>query len=236
MLQRFRDWVRDAPAVPAYVGILVALHLILDHAVPKDDAASFAQYVSTNVDNLTSHPVVALVGSAFILDSTLSHVLTVSFAGTLITFVAGLVVVLHGLERRLGALRAFGVFVVGHVGATLTTALIIEVAVAHHVYPSSVRSAHDVGISYGAQAALGCGVVLFLRGWQRVACAGLVLAWPLANMGVVGGLPDFTTFGHLAAALLGFVAGALCVAEDARPGFRRERVGGDGPAGEPVSG
>lgn len=216
VLHRIRDWVRGAPAASLYVCLLLSLHLVLDHLVPKDDAARFVQYVSTNVDNLTSHPLAALAGSALMLDSTLIHIFTIGFVGTLITLVAGLMVVLPALERRLGAARALGVFVAGHVGATLVAAVIIEIAVAHGVYPSSVRSAHDVGISYGAQAVLGCGVVLLARGRPRVLCAILVLAWPLGDMSVVGGLPDFTTCGHLIAALLGFAAGAFLERRDRR--------------------
>lgn len=217
MVREMLGAVRRTPVTSGYVGVLLAVHLVLDHLVSRDDAARLGRYLSTNVDNLASHPATSLVGSAFLLDSTLVHVFTVSFLGTLITLVAGLIGMLGALERRLGAPRAAGVFAVGHVGATLLTAVVIEVAVAHRVYPESVRAAHDVGISYGAQAALGCGVVLFARGGLRMAAAVAVLAWPLGDMSVVGGLPDFTTVGHLFAAALGFSAGVFLAGRERSP-------------------
>lgn len=203
-----REWVRSAPVTTTYAGVILVGHVALDRVLPERDAARFVRFASTNLDNLTSHPVRSLLGSALVLDSPLTRVLTLDFVGTLITFAAGMVVVLGALERRLGAVRALAVFVVGHVGATLITALVIELALDLHRYPGSVRSARDVGISYGAQAVLACGAVLFARGRTRALCILFVLIWPVGGMSFVGGLPDFTTIGHWVAALLGFACGA----------------------------
>ncbi|SEM24867.1 rhomboid-like protein [Streptacidiphilus jiangxiensis] len=212
MSVRQRAWARvgASPATTAYLLVLVGVHLVLDHVLTARAAASAEQYLSTNLDNLEDHPLLALLGSGLVVDSPLGHPFTLAFGGTLITLVAGITVVLAALERRYGTARACGVLAAGHIGATLLVAPVIALAIAHGWYPASLRAAHDVGISYGAEAVLACATFTLVRGRAaRVLWAVAVLAWPLAGVAWTMRLPDFTTIGHLTAAAIGFALGLL---------------------------
>ncbi len=199
--------VRSSPVTTVYIIALLCVHWITDHALTPADSAGVKRYVSTNLDNLQHHPVQSIVGSAFLVDGSLTHVFTLSFGGTLITFVLGIVVVLARLESRLGAARAYAVFTAGHIGATLIVAGLIAAAVAVGWYPEQVRSALDFGISYGSQAALGCATFTLVPRRFRIAWFLLVIAWPLGGMSIVGRLPDFATLGHWVSAGIGLAAG-----------------------------
>ncbi|MFF0410224.1 rhomboid-like protein [Kitasatospora sp. NPDC004745] len=215
-----------SPVTFGYVCLLLAGHAWVVHG----DAAELLQYLSTNLDNLADHPVTALLGSALFFDGTLTDLGSLSIGSTAITLGLGVCCCLAWLEQRLGALRAFGAFLAGHVLATLLTAVVITVALGHGWYPEDVRTADDFGVSYGAQTVLAlCTAALPLR--ARVPWAVLVIGWPLGGMDVTGPLPDFTTVGHLLAALIGFAL-ALLPAVRRRLGARRQRPE---HAGRPVS-
>ncbi|WKV76013.1 hypothetical protein AW27_033630 [Streptomyces sp. PCS3-D2] len=113
------------------------------------------------------------------------------------------------------------VFLGGHVVATLLTAAVITVALRYGWYPAAVRQSLDYGVSYGAQTVLAVGTLALPRR-GRLPWAAFVLAWPLGGAEWSGPLPDFTTVGHLTAAVIGF--GLLAV-----PAFRRPRAGAAGP-------
>jgi hypothetical protein len=231
---RHRAWARvsASPATAAYLLVLLVVHLVLDHVLTPHAAAGAEQYLSTNLDNLEDHPLPALLGSGLVVDSPLGHPFSLGFGGTLITLVAGIAVVLAALERRFGTARACGVLAAGHLGATLLVAPVIALAIARGWYPADLRAAHDVGISYGAQAALACATFTLVRGRAaRVLWAAAVLAWPLAGAVWTMRLPDFTTIGHLAAAAIGFTLGLLM----SRPltSRRRGRAARCGPPERP---
>ncbi len=107
-------------------------------------------------------------------------------------------------------MRAAVVYLGGHVGATLLTVPVILAAIRAGRYPVEVRTAIDVGISYGAQAALAA-VVVVLPWWAWAPWAVFVLGWPLLDAEWSGLLPDFTTVGHLFAASIGFVLGLVLI-------------------------
>lgn len=143
--------------------------------------------LSTNVVNLTSTPVRAFVASAFVGSGPwLTSALLVALA-------VGL------LERRVGSLRALGVFASGHVIATVLTEGGVWVGMRLGWLPTIERDQIDVGISYGMWAAI-AGATVLLPTRQRyllipVAIAGV--GWPLLNN------PGMTTTGHLLALLIG---------------------------------
>ncbi|MGW7368271.1 rhomboid-like protein [Streptomyces sp. NPDC054841] len=195
------------PVTAGYVGLLLLTHLWLTVVLSTADAQRFALGISTNLSNLQHHPVRSLVGSMLFFDGTLTSIASLHFAGTVITLGIGVGLCLAWLERRYGAMRAYAVFVLGHVLATLITTQVIRVALAHDWYPTSVRHAVDFGISYGAEAALAAGALLLKRA-RWLAVAGVV-AWPVLGGDWSGVLPDFTTVGHLTAAAVGFACGAF---------------------------
>jgi hypothetical protein len=211
-----------------YVGVLLSIHLVVDHALSARQAATTLRYLSTNLDNLRHHPIPSLLGSALIIDSALTHLFTLDFTGTLITLVLGIAITLAALERRLGAARAYAVLAAGHIGATLLVAPVIVLSIAHGWYPANLRDTRDVGISYGAQAVLGCATVTLLQGrLARIAWAVFVVGWPLFGLEWMVRLPDFTTLGHLTAAGIGFAAG-LCLRSRRRRGSSPPSVATDG--------
>ncbi|MFE2878507.1 rhomboid-like protein [Streptomyces roseus] len=224
-----RGYPRRAPLTLAYVCLLLVGHAWLGYGLSADQAASVLGYLSTNLDNLQDHPLVALLGSVLFFAGTLTDVGSPDFLGTLITLGLGVCCFLAWAEGRWGRPRAVAVFLGGHVVATLLTAVVIAVALRRGWYPTDVRHALDYGVSYGAQTVLAIGTPALPRR-ARLPWAAFVLAWPLGGAEWDGPLPDFTTIGHLTAAALGF--GLLGV-----PAFRRRRVRAAGPsraASDPV--
>ncbi|MEW5529753.1 rhomboid-like protein [Streptomyces virginiae] len=222
-LRALWGYPRRAPLTLAYVCLLLVTHAWIGYGLSAGRSAGVLGYVSTNPDNLRDHPLSALLGSVLFFDGTLTDVASTGFVGTLITLGLGVCCFLAWAERRWGAVRAVAVFLGGHVGATLLTAAVIAVALRQGWYPASVRQELDFGVSYGAQTVLAVGTLALPR-WGRLPWVVFVLGWPLGGAEwAAGPLPDFTTVGHLVAAVLGF--GLLGV-----PAFRRQRVRAGGPS------
>lgn len=222
LLRFLRTYPRRSPLTLCYVALLAIGHYWLQDVLSPERADDLRAYVSTNLDNLPDHPVRALIGSALLYDGTLTDVTDPGFGGTLITVGLGVCGCLAWVERRWGSLRALGVFLGGHVLATLLTAVVILFALDQDWYPQDVREALDYGISYGAQTVLAVAVIALPR-WARLPWAAFVVAWPLSgDADWPGPLPDFTTVGHLLAAALGFaLAAATAPARTARRAARR---------------
>ncbi|MEV7560801.1 rhomboid-like protein [Streptomyces sp. NPDC089795] len=215
-LRAVRAYPRRAPLTLAYVCLLLAGHVWLGQGLSADRADALLGYLSTNLDNLRDHPLRALLGSVLFFDGTLTDVTSTDFVGTFITLGLGVCCSLAWVEHRWGKWRAIAVFLGGHVVATLLTAVVIVVALRHGGYPTAVRQSLDYGVSYGAQTVLAIGTLALPRR-GRLPWAVFVLAWPLGGADWSAPLPDFTTIGHVLAAVLGF--GLLAV-----PAFRRQRV------------
>ncbi|WP_406087269.1 rhomboid-like protein [Streptomyces virginiae] len=220
-LRAVRAYPRRAPLTLAYVCLLLVGHVWIDQWLSVDRAADVLGHLSTNLDNLRDHPVSALLGSVLFFDGTLTDVASTDFVGTFITLGLGVCCFLAWVERRWGKRRAIAVFLGGHVAATLLTAVVIIVALRQGWYPTEVRQSLDYGVSYGAQTVLALGTLALPRR-GRLPWAVFVLAWPLGGADWSAPLPDFTTIGHVVAAVLGF--GLLAV-----PAFRRQRVRATAP-------
>ncbi|SDZ46524.1 hypothetical protein SAMN05421504_1208 [Amycolatopsis xylanica] len=198
--------LRRNPATAGYLAFLLLVHVVAGQALSPDRADGVHRWVSTNLENLGTHPVGSLIGSLLFVNGTLTRFWTLEFIGTVITLGIGVGWALARLERRHGPIRAFGAFLLGHVGATLLIAPFIAYAIHHGWYPDTVRTGLDYGISYGAQTALAAATV-DLPKRARVFWTLFALAWPLGGAEFVGPVPDFNTIGHLVAAALGFVIG-----------------------------
>jgi hypothetical protein len=205
LADRTAGYVRDGPVTAIYLLVLAVDYAWLDQ-VTAARRHRILQAVSTNDVNLHHHPIRALPGSLLFFDGTLTRVDTQSFAGTVITVGFGVAGALWWWEKHSGAVRAYAIFLSGHVVGTLVAWLVIMHAVAIGRYPESVRTTLDYGISYGAEAMLAaCTIVISgVRRWLWLAA---VLAWPLADATWFGALPDFTTIGHLTAAGVGLLGG-----------------------------
>jgi len=182
------DWVRRAPATYTYLLILLVTTWVL-----ATSSSSVAHQLllerSTNLHHLASDPVRVLIASAFFVTSPSQWFLWV----VLFTLIAAPV------EHRIGSGRTVAVFLIGHVGATLLTAMGLWLALRGDLVESSVVRAVDVGASYGFVALAGVLTYLLPRRlrWAWVGALLIVVAVALALA------LSFTEFGHLLALLTG---------------------------------
>jgi hypothetical protein len=180
--------LRMTPVYAALVVLVWAVQLAASHHV----RAQIVHLNSTNVANLLHGRVYTLLSSALVLGGR-THVLAV----------LGLVVILGIGELVWGWIRVAGVFLFGHVVATLLVFAGLATGIALHLVRTFVAHAPDVGISYGTVAVLGALLVYIpLRRrvlWQVLAVSGGLAGVLLSH--------SFTAVGHLTALLLGFVAG-----------------------------
>ncbi|MFH9010120.1 rhomboid-like protein [Streptomyces sp. NPDC017943] len=171
-----------------YTVVLCATGLIAALADPAVVHA-LLQGSSTDVAHLVRTPELVLVGSALWIAG-----------GPASPSAVGFVLVLTALERRIGGLRTAGVFLLGHVLATLTTEVPVGLAVLAGDLPGSSLHRMDYGVSFGVAAV--CGALAgLLPPWLRVlspAALGAVLVRDLLAL-----TDPVTAWGHLIALAVG---------------------------------
>ncbi|MEU5886150.1 rhomboid-like protein [Streptomyces sp. NPDC047461] len=192
---RIRPWrlfptPTGTPFTFGYAAVLAVTSLVTEYADPSLVHA-LLQGSSTDVAHLVRTPVLVLPASALWIAG-----------GIASPYVLGFLLVMTALERRIGGLRAAGVFLLGHVLATLATEVPVGLAVLVGHLPDTSLHRLDYGISFGVAAATG-------------ALAGLLppwLRWPL--LGLYGGMlvqdllvftDPMTEWGHLMALAIGVV-------------------------------
>ncbi|MYV99266.1 rhomboid-like protein [Streptomyces sp. SID3343] len=195
---------RRSPATLSILALLLVDGFVVGHLMSQARADHLVEAISTNLDNLDDHPVRVLAGSLLVAD------VHGTWFGNLLTIGFGLGVCMAFLEHRVGALRAVGVTLLGHVGATLVTAVVLVVAIRDGTYPQATRHTLDYGVSYASMAAIAAVTPLLPR-LLRVWWAGFCLLYPFMSAQWYGDLPDFTTIGHVSAALIGLGSGFLFV-------------------------
>ncbi|MFF8941382.1 rhomboid-like protein [Streptomyces sp. NPDC014864] len=144
---------------------------------------------STDVAHLVRTPLLVLTSSALWVAGGIASPYALCF-----------LLVLTALERRVGGLRTAGVFLFGHVLATLATEVPVGLAVLGGLLPDSSLHRLDYGISFGVAAGVGA-LSGLLAPWLR---------WPLL-LGFLGmQVPDLiaytdpmTSSGHLISVGLG---------------------------------
>ncbi|GGN77967.1 hypothetical protein GCM10011579_060690 [Streptomyces albiflavescens] len=176
------------PFTFGYAAVLAVTSAVTEYADPTLVHA-LHQASSTDVAHLAQHPVLVLVASALWIVGGITSPYAVAF-----------LVVLTALERRTGGLRTAGVFLLGHVVATLATEVPVGLAVLVGHLPDSSLHRLDYGISFGVATSVGA-LAGLLSPWLR---------WPLligfAAM-LVGDLLAFTDpmtgWGHLMSLTIG---------------------------------
>lgn len=174
-----------------YATVLVVTSLVAELADPALVHA-LHQGSSTDVAHLVRTPVLVLLASALWVAGGVASLYAVAF-----------LLVLTALERRIGGWRTAGVFLLGHVLATLATEVPVGFAVLAGHLPDSSLHRLDYGISFGVAASAG-------------ALAGLLPPWlrrPLL-LGLGGMLVDdllayadpMTNWGHLLSLAIGVAA------------------------------
>ncbi|MFI1918854.1 rhomboid-like protein [Nocardia sp. NPDC020380] len=158
---------------------------------------------STNLHNLLHGHIGTLLSSAFFIGTGLEAWLILAALGALLALT----------EMRFGGRRLVGIFLAGHVGATLIVAVGLWVGVRAGWLPDSIFDAEDVGISYGAMALIGALVAVLpprLRWFWYV-------FWPLVAVdGVLVG-QTFTNVGHLLSVLIGLSLGFFMIRRRSAP-------------------
>ncbi|MFF3849529.1 rhomboid-like protein [Streptomyces sp. NPDC002328] len=176
------------PFTFAYALILAVTSYITAHA---DSALVHAlhQGSSTDVAHLLRTPVLVLAASALW-----------AAGGIASPFTLGFLLVLTALERRIGGLRTAGVFLLGHVMATLATEVPVGLAVLVGHLPETSLHRLDYGISFGVAASAGAlaGLLTPWLRWPLLAVFGAMLLQDLLAL-----TDPLTNWGHLIALLIG---------------------------------
>ncbi|MEU6478404.1 rhomboid-like protein [Streptomyces sp. NPDC047017] len=169
--------------------VLLTLTSLITRYAPAPLVDAFYRGSSTDVAHLVRSPLLVLSASALWVAGGIVSPYSLCF-----------LLVLTALERRAGGLRTAGVFVFGHVCATLATEVPVGLAVLAGRLPDSALHRLDYGISFGVAASVGA-LSGLLGPWLR---------WPLlAGFGgmVLADLctttDPMTGAGHLISVLLG---------------------------------
>jgi hypothetical protein len=185
---RKRIWVavvayaRSAPVSSVYLLVLLITTWVLRSSTTSAaNALLLAQ--STNLSHLAHDPIRVLLGSAFWLTS----------SSQIIVAAAMLLLVVAPFERRLGGRATVAVLALGHVGATLVTAVGLWLGLRSGIVDPSVVDARDVGPSYAFFAVAAClGFLLDSR--LRLPYFAALIGYVIWNVVVSS---SFTDFGHL---------------------------------------
>ncbi|MEU6355579.1 rhomboid-like protein [Streptomyces sp. NPDC047072] len=192
-LRALRPWrllptPTGTPFTFGYGVVLAVLSVVVAYADPAL-VHELHQGSSTDVAHLVRTPGLVLVGSALWIAG-----------GLLSPYALALLFVLTALERRIGGARTAGVFLLGHIGATLATEVPIGVAVLVGHLPASSLHRLDYGVSFGVAASIGALAGLlgpWLR-WPVLALFGWLL---LTNL--LAFTDPMTDWGHLIALTIG---------------------------------
>ncbi|WP_344098164.1 rhomboid-like protein, partial [Streptomyces stramineus] len=150
---------------------------------------------STDAAHLADRPLVVLIASALWVAGGLYSAYGILFA-----------LVVSALERRVGGARAAGVFLLGHVLATLATELPVAGAVAAGRLPEASLHRLDYGISFGVMACTGALGGLLPR---RSGAAVLGLAALMCAQDLVEFADPLASWGHPIALLTGMACRPL---------------------------
>lgn len=196
-------------ATPLYVGG-IQLGAYATARLPGPRRTELLRAHSTNVANLRAGRWRTLVTSAAFVE----HPLPLPYG-------AALLAALGTAEARWGTGRAAGVFLAGHIGASLLVYGGLRAREhgrpVHGPTENATTQALDVGASYGFNATVGALAATVPHRGIRAAATGGLLA--LATAPVLRRGRTFTDAGHLAALALGVAMGA---------GMRRTTGGGAG--------
>jgi hypothetical protein len=192
----FRPWrllptPTGTPFTFGYALLLCLTSLIAAYADPALVHA-LLQGSSTDVTHLVRTPELVLVGSALWVAGGVTSPFAIAF-----------VLVLTALERRIGGVRTAGVFLLGHVLATLATEVPVGLAVLAGHLPDSSLHRLDYGVSFGVAAGIGA-LAGLLPLWQRLPLLA-AFGWMLLQDLLVYADP-MTNWGHLIALAIGTAA------------------------------
>ncbi|MEU7060407.1 rhomboid-like protein [Streptomyces sp. NPDC046197] len=172
-----------------YAALLSLTSLVARYADPALMDTLY-QSSSTDVAHLVQAPLLVLPASALWIAGGIASPYSLCF-----------LLVLTALERRTGGVRTVGVFLFGHVLATLATEVPVALAVLAGGLPDSSLHRLDYGISFGVACSIGAlsGLLTPRLRWPLLAAfVGLVLKDLLVDV-----TDPLTGWGHLISVGLG---------------------------------
>ncbi len=185
-------YVRGAPGT--YVWLLVLFFTtVAVHHMSAEFEQEFLRQRSTNINELSDHPVRVLISSAMWIDGWWTPYLV-------------LYSVFHAqVERWLGTVRWLVVWVSAHVLATLVSQGAVWRAIRDGSAPASAADTMDFGVSYGLAGVVAVLTYRIPRPWRYGYAVGVVAVY---------GVPlvvsrTFTDLGHFTAAVVGFACWPL---------------------------
>ncbi|WP_419248767.1 rhomboid-like protein [Streptomyces melanogenes] len=178
------------PFTFAYTLLLLLTSLYTEFGDP-DTVRTLLEGSSTDVQHLSRTPVLVLLASALWIAGGISS-----------PWAVGFVFILTALERRVGGVRTAGVFLLGHVVATLVTEVPVGVSVMAGQLPDSSLHRLDYGISFGLMASVGAlaGLLPPLLRWPLLGVMAVLLTQDLLDMA-----DPLASWGHPTALLVGVV-------------------------------
>jgi hypothetical protein len=181
-------YVKRSPATFTYAGIIAVTTWVVA-GLSSTQSQALLRSQSTNLHNLHRHAVVVLFRSAFWSGGT-----------TVLPVIGLLAVVLAPAEVWLGTGRLILAFALGHVGATLITALAISRGYFGSPGDSGIARTIDVGVSYGVFCV--AGLLTYRLPWRWRFPYGAALLGVFGLFAFVVGR-TFTDFGHFVTVLIG---------------------------------
>jgi hypothetical protein len=212
-LARVRDLLPSPSSTPftfGYALLLLATSLYTEYGDPHTVYA-LLQGSSTDVAHLSTAPVLALFASALWIAGGIASPYALVF-----------VFVLAALERRIGGRRTAGVFLLGHVVATLATEVPVALSVLAGYLPQSSLHRLDYGISFGLMATVGglAGLLAPALRWCVLGAVGVLLALDLTEM-----VEPLAAWGHPVALLAGVACWPAVRRAGTRPAMSGTRPG-----------
>ncbi|WP_371670605.1 hypothetical protein OG985_25100 [Streptomyces sp. NBC_00289] len=184
---RVWSYVRSAPGTYVWLGILFVTTVAMHHMSPEFEQ-EFLRQRSTNLHELSQHPLRVLVTSAMWIDG-----------GIWLPYVVFYSVFHAQAERWLGTLRWLVVAFAAHVLATLISEGALWLAIRDGRAPDSAANTLDFGVSYALAGVVAVLTYRIAAPWRYVyvAVVLLVYTYPLVTA------PTFTDFGHFVSVLVG---------------------------------
>jgi hypothetical protein len=188
VLSRAWQLVRRAPLAAFYAFSLVTIETVMA-LLPQHEQLAIARAASTNITHLAIDPLFVLPASAFVDQ------------GNGFLWLPLTLILVGGLERKLGAGRTLLITFGAHLLATLISEGVLLAQIAGHAAPRSDVDIVDVGPSYVILAAIAA--CLVLGTWKLRFAA--VVAGAIVIPGLLVGLDgfDMSAMGHLFALILG---------------------------------
>ncbi|WP_329196763.1 MULTISPECIES: rhomboid-like protein [unclassified Streptomyces] len=188
------SWIRSSPGTHIWL-LIIAVTSVIVVVAPDRLEHVLLHRNSSNIHELTRHPVRALVSSAFWIENPAS-----------LAQYAVLFEVFHApVERWLGTLRWLVIVAAAHITATLISQRVVLLAIQDHRAPRSMVHVVDIGVSYGLAAAAGVLTYRLPGPWRWLYLAGIVAFFgiPLFTGGT------FTDLGHAISLAVGLLAWPL---------------------------